>query len=86
MNLSGLSITLRVTIRSSVATSNSNRSRSRAGAEVDMLIELADGEVVAVEIMRAISLKLTQGFVDAIEGMGAERKFIVIPMSITFLL
>ncbi|MEX2578377.1 MAG: ATP-binding protein [Verrucomicrobiales bacterium] len=53
--------------------------RTHAGAEVDLVLELPDGEVVAVEIKRTLSPKVTPGLVESMETLGSKRGFIVIP-------
>ena len=53
--------------------------RTHAGAEVDLVIERADGEILAVEIKRTLSPKLTPGLVESMETLKADRGVIVIP-------
>jgi predicted AAA+ superfamily ATPase len=53
--------------------------RTHAGAEVDLVIELADGEVVVVEIKRTLSPKLTPGLIESMATLGSKRGFMVIP-------
>ena len=53
--------------------------RTHAGAEVDLAIEKADGEILAVEIKRTLSPKLTPGLVGSMETLKADRGVIVIP-------
>lgn len=53
--------------------------RTQAGAEVDLVIEQADGEVVVVEIKRTLSPKLTPGLIESMETLGSKRGVIVIP-------
>lgn len=53
--------------------------RTQAGAEVDLVIELADGQIHAVEIKRTLSPKVTPGLVESMETLGACRGFLVIP-------
>ena len=53
--------------------------RTHAGAEVDLVIEQADGEVLVVEIKRTLSPKLTPGLVESMETLGSKRGVIVIP-------
>jgi uncharacterized protein len=53
--------------------------RTHAGAEVDLVIEQADGAIVAVEIKRTLSPKLTPGLVESMETLQADRGVIVIP-------
>jgi uncharacterized protein len=53
--------------------------RTHAGAEVDLVIEQADGEIVAVEIKRTLSPKLTSGLIESMKTLRADRGVIVIP-------
>jgi len=53
--------------------------RTHAGAEVDLVIEQADGEILAVEIKRTLSPKLTPGLVESMETLKADRGLIIIP-------
>jgi hypothetical protein len=53
--------------------------RTHAGAEVDLVIEQADGRILAVEIKRTLSPKVTPGLVESMETLGSSRGFIVIP-------
>ncbi len=53
--------------------------RTHAGAEVDLVIEQADGQILAVEIKRTLSPKVTPGLVESMETLRADRGFIVIP-------
>jgi hypothetical protein len=48
-------------------------------AEVDLVIEQANGEIHAVEIKRTLSPKLTRGLVESMETLGAHQGFLVIP-------
>ncbi len=51
--------------------------RTAAGAEIDLVIENADGQLWAIEIKRALSAKLTKGFSQACDDLQASRRFIV---------
>jgi predicted AAA+ superfamily ATPase len=53
--------------------------RTHAGAEVDLVIEQTDGEVLAVEIKRTLSPKVTPGLVESMATLGAKRGIILIP-------
>lgn len=53
--------------------------RTHAGAEVDLVIEQVDGEILAVEIKRTLSPKLTPGLIESMETLQAARGVIVIP-------
>ena len=53
--------------------------RTHAGAEVDLVLEHPNGQVVAVEIKRTLSPKLTPGLIESMATLEADRGFIVIP-------
>lgn len=53
--------------------------RTHAGAEVDLVIENADGGILAVEIKRTLSPKVTPGLVESMETLKADRGAIIIP-------
>jgi hypothetical protein len=53
--------------------------RTHAGAEVDLVIERTDGEVLAVEIKRTLSPKVTPGLVESMATLGATSGVILIP-------
>ncbi len=53
--------------------------RTHAGAEVDLVIEQANGQIHAIEIKRTLSPKLTPGLVESMQTLGARRGFLVIP-------
>jgi len=53
--------------------------RTHAGAEVDLVIEQADGQILAVEIKRTLSPKVTPGLAESMNTLKADRGFIVIP-------
>ena len=53
--------------------------RTHAGAEVDLVIEQADGQILTVEIKRTLSPKVTPGLVESMETIGATQGYIVIP-------
>ena len=58
--------------------------RTQAGAEVDLVIEQADGEILAVEIKRTLSPKVTPGLVESMETLATKRGVIVIPEGDTY--
>ncbi|MEZ5324079.1 MAG: DUF4143 domain-containing protein [Verrucomicrobiales bacterium] len=58
---------------------NTSHYRTHAGAEVDLVIEKADSEILAAEIKRMLSPKLTPGLVGSMETLTADRGVIVIP-------
>ena len=53
--------------------------RTHAGAEVDLVIENPDGEILAVEIKRTLSPKVTPGLIESMTTIDAKKGFIVIP-------
>jgi predicted AAA+ superfamily ATPase len=53
--------------------------RTHAGAEVDLVIEQADGRIHAIEIKRTLSPKVTPGLVESMKTLDARRGFLVIP-------
>lgn len=59
--------------------STASHYRTHAGAEVDLVIEQADGQILAVEIKRTLSPKLTPGLVESMDTLKADRAVIVIP-------
>jgi predicted AAA+ superfamily ATPase len=58
--------------------------RTHAGAEVDLVIEHSSGEVLAIEIKRTLSPKLTPGMVESMATLQADRGIIVIPEGDSF--
>jgi predicted AAA+ superfamily ATPase len=58
--------------------------RTHAGAEVDLVMEHPGGEVVAVEIKRTLSPKLSPGLLECMTTLEADRGVIVIPEGETF--
>lgn len=52
---------------------------THAGAEVDLVIEQPDGQVLAVEIKRTLSPKVTPGLTESMNTLGAEKGVIIIP-------
>lgn len=53
--------------------------RTHAGAEVDLVIEAADGKITAVEIKRTLSPKVTPGLTESMQTLRADQGFVVIP-------
>ncbi len=51
--------------------------RTSAGAEIDLVIEHADGSLWVVEVKRSLSAKLNKGFYIACEDLGPSRIFVV---------
>ena len=58
---------------------NASHYRTHAGAEVDLVIEQADGQILAVEIKRTLSPKVTPGLIESMDTLGSNRGVIVIP-------
>lgn len=58
--------------------------RTHAGAEVDLVIEEADGRISAIEIKRTLSPKVTPGLIESMETLRVDRGFIVIPKSASY--
>lgn len=53
--------------------------RTHAGAEVDLVLEMPDGETIAVEIKRTLSPKVTPGLTESMKTLNSTRGVIVIP-------
>ena len=53
--------------------------RTHAKAEVDLVLETSAGEITAIEIKRTLSPKLTPGFRESMETLGAQRGCYIIP-------
>ena len=51
--------------------------RTSAGAEVDLLLEFADGKKWAIEIKSGLSFKVSRGFYSALETLKPQRSFVV---------
>lgn len=58
--------------------------RTQAGAEVDLVLEHADGEIHAIEIKRTLSPKLTPAFRESMTTLGATRGTYLTPAGETF--
>jgi predicted AAA+ superfamily ATPase len=53
--------------------------RTHSKAEVDLVVESPSGDITAVEIKRTLSPKLTPGFLESMETLGATRGFYITP-------
>ncbi len=53
--------------------------RTVAGAEIDLVLEMAAGEVWAIEIKRTVAPKLTPGFMESFRTVGATKGFFIVP-------
>lgn len=51
--------------------------RTAAGAEIDLLLKLSDGELWAIEIKKGTAPKITRGFHQACEDVQATQKYVV---------
>ena len=58
---------------------NASHYRTHAGAEIDLVLEQPDGKILAVEIKRTLSPKVTPGLIESMETIGSKKGFIVIP-------
>jgi len=58
--------------------------RTHGGAEVDLILEHADGRIDAIEIKRTLSPKLTPAFRESMATLGASRGFYLMPAGETF--
>jgi predicted AAA+ superfamily ATPase len=58
--------------------------RTHAGAEVDLALETAAGEIIAIEIKRTLSPKLTTGLTESMKTLKATRGYVVIPTGDSF--
>ncbi len=53
--------------------------RTHAGAEVDLVLEFPGGDVLAVEIKRTLSPKLTSSLKESMRTLGAQKGVLLIP-------
>lgn len=53
--------------------------RTHAGAEVDLVVETPDGEILAIEIKRTLSPKLSPAYLESMKTLNATRGYFVIP-------
>lgn len=58
--------------------------RTSGGAEVDVLLNLPDGELWAIEVKRSLSPKVERGFHSACEDLQPTRKYVVYPGNESF--
>lgn len=58
--------------------------RTHAGAEVDLVLEFTDGEVLAIEIKRSLSPKLGRAFHESMNAVGASRGIYLMPKGESF--
>ena len=60
--------------------------RTAAGAEIDLVLQLAGARVFAIEIKRSLAPDRSKGFDLASADVGATRRYVVYPGSETFAL
>jgi len=53
--------------------------RSSAGAEIDLVLEFADGDRWAIEIKRSLAPKPSKGFFSGCEEIQATRRYVLYP-------
>jgi predicted AAA+ superfamily ATPase len=53
--------------------------RTPAGAEIDLLLNLPNGQTWAIEIKRSLTPRVEKGFHSACEDLRPDRKFLVYP-------
>lgn len=58
--------------------------RTTGGAEIDLLLQMVDGNLWAVEIKRSMTPKVERGFHSACEDIKPARKFVVYPGEETY--
>lgn len=58
--------------------------RTHAGAEIDLVLEMPNGTVHAIEIKRTLSPRLTVSFVESMSTVGANKGTIVLPSGARF--
>jgi uncharacterized protein len=58
--------------------------RTHAGAEVDLVLENPSGEMIALEIKRTLSPKLTPGFIESMKTLQASKGYYLIPQGETY--
>ncbi len=63
---------------------NVSHYRTHAGAEIDLVIEKPSGEVLAIEIKRTLSPKLSSSFTESMKTVGATKGYYLIPKGESF--
>jgi predicted AAA+ superfamily ATPase len=53
--------------------------RTQAGAEIDFVLETSSGEVIAIEIKRTLSPKLSPAFLESAKTLQATRGYFLTP-------
>jgi len=58
--------------------------RTHSGSEVDLVLENGAGEIVAIEIKRTLSPKISRGFTEAMQYLQADRGVFLMPQGDAF--
>ena len=58
--------------------------RTQAGAEIDLVLETAAGEVIAIEIKRTLSPKLSPGFIESSKALQSTRGYFLTPRGASY--
>ena len=58
--------------------------RTRAGAELDLVLEQPGGELTAIEIKRTLSPKTSRGFTESFNTLKASQGYFIIPQGESF--
>ncbi len=58
--------------------------RTRAGAELDLVLQHANGEIIAIEIKRSLSPKINRGYTESFNSLKATRGYFIIPKGESF--
>jgi predicted AAA+ superfamily ATPase len=65
---------------------NFSHYRTQAGAEIDLVLESSSGEVIAIEIKRTLSPKLSPAFLESAKTLQATRGYFLTPGGDSYLL
>lgn len=63
---------------------NYSHYRTRAGAELDLVLEQPSGELTAIEIKRTLSPKISRGFTESFNTLKASQGYFIIPQGESF--
>lgn len=63
---------------------NFSHYRTQAGAEIDLVLETAAGEVIAIEIKRTLSPKLSPGFIESSKALQSTRGYFITPSGASY--
>ena len=58
--------------------------RTQAGAEIDLVLETAEGEVIAIEIKRTLSPKLSPGFIESSKTLQSTKGYFLTPRGASY--